>query len=68
VSVERHVSANDLAAAIIGGLGGALACAGMILALPRDTWIRLVVWTVIGFLIYGFYGRRSSRQKREAVS
>jgi APA family basic amino acid/polyamine antiporter len=48
-------------------IGGALACAAMILALPRDTWIRLVVWTAIGFLIYGFYGRRSSRRKREAT-
>ena len=48
-------------------IGGALACAGMILALPRDTWIRLFVWTVIGFLIYGFYGRRSSRRRREAM-
>jgi APA family basic amino acid/polyamine antiporter len=38
--------------------GGALACAGMILALPRDTWIRLLVWTAIGFLIHGLYGRR----------
>jgi basic amino acid/polyamine antiporter, APA family len=47
-------------------IGGALACAAMILALPRDTWIRLFVWTAIGFLIYGFYGRRSSRQQRAA--
>ncbi|MGH8199790.1 MAG: amino acid permease [Steroidobacteraceae bacterium] len=48
-------------------IAGALACAGMILALPRDTWIRLIVWTVIGFVIYGLYGRRSSRRKREAM-
>lgn len=41
--------------------GGALACAAMILALPRDTWVRLIVWTAIGFLIYGFYGRRHGR-------
>jgi basic amino acid/polyamine antiporter, APA family len=48
-------------------IGGALACAAMILALPRDTWIRLFVWTVIGFLIYGLYGRRNSRRRRESV-
>ncbi len=48
-------------------IAGALACAGMILALPRDTWIRLFVWTVIGFLIYGLYGRRSARRRREAI-
>jgi basic amino acid/polyamine antiporter, APA family len=48
-------------------IAGALACAGMILALPRDTWIRLFVWTVVGFLIYGFYGRRNSRRRRQAM-
>ena len=42
-------------------IGGALACTAMILALPRDTWIRLIVWTAIGFLIYGLYGRRHGR-------
>jgi basic amino acid/polyamine antiporter, APA family len=42
-------------------IGGALACTAMILALPRDTWVRLIVWTAIGFLIYGFYGRRHGR-------
>jgi hypothetical protein len=30
-------------------------------ALPPDTWIRLVVWTVLGLLIYGFYGYHRSR-------
>lgn len=45
-------------------IGGALACAGMILALPRDTWVRLIVWTAIGFLIYGCYGRRHSARTR----
>jgi basic amino acid/polyamine antiporter, APA family len=42
--------------------GGALACAAMILALPRDTWVRLAVWTAVGFLIYALYGRRSARR------
>jgi APA family basic amino acid/polyamine antiporter len=45
-------------------IGGALACGAMILALPRDTWIRLIVWTVIGFVIYGLYGRRHSTRTR----
>ena len=30
-------------------------------ALPRDTWIRLVVWLVIGLIVYGTYGHRHSR-------
>ena len=45
-------------------LGGAIACTAMILALPRDTWIRLAVWTAIGLSIYGLYGYRSSRLRR----
>jgi APA family basic amino acid/polyamine antiporter len=32
--------------------------------LPRDTWIRLAVWTAIGLSIYGLYGYRSSRLRR----
>jgi APA family basic amino acid/polyamine antiporter len=45
-------------------LGGAVACTAMILTLPRDTWIRLAVWTAIGLSIYGLYGYRSSRLRR----
>jgi len=29
--------------------------------LPRDTWIRLIVWLVIGFFIYFSYSRHHSR-------
>jgi len=31
-------------------------CAGMALSLPNDTWLRLVIWTAIGILIYLVYG------------
>lgn len=37
------------------------------MALPRDTWIRLVLWMVLGLLIYFTYGHRHSKlQQRQA--
>jgi APA family basic amino acid/polyamine antiporter len=35
-------------------------CSGMMVSLPRDTWWRLLIWTVIGMAIYAFYGYRNS--------
>jgi APA family basic amino acid/polyamine antiporter len=43
---------------------GILVCAYMMVKLPPDTWIRLVVWLIIGFLIYFLYGRTHSRVGR----
>ncbi len=37
---------------------GALSCFGAMLALPAETWIRLVVWLVLGFVVYFGYSRR----------
>jgi len=39
---------------------GALICAYMMISLPADTWVRLVVWTFFGLLVYVFYGRTHS--------
>ncbi|MBV8233288.1 MAG: hypothetical protein JO329_25210, partial [Planctomycetaceae bacterium] len=30
--------------------------------LPRDTWIRLVIWMAIGLMIYFLYGMHHSRR------
>ena len=29
--------------------------------LPIDTWIRLIVWLIIGFVVYFTYGRHHSK-------
>ncbi|HEU4538350.1 MAG TPA: amino acid permease, partial [Polyangiaceae bacterium] len=40
---------------------GAVACLWVMSGLPGDTWVRLIVWLLIGFIIYFTYGRRHSR-------
>lgn len=45
-------------------LGGVAVCGGMMYSLPADTWVRLVVWTLIGFAIYFSYGIRHSALRR----
>ncbi|MFL6464391.1 MAG: amino acid permease [Bryobacteraceae bacterium] len=37
-----------------------LCCLGLMLGLPLETWIRFVVWLVIGLVIYGTYSRKRS--------
>jgi len=45
-------------------VAGAVVCGGMMLSLPRDTWWRLVIWTLIGFVIYALYGYRHSALRK----
>jgi APA family basic amino acid/polyamine antiporter len=33
------------------------------LSLPLETWIRFVVWLMIGLAIYCFYGRKRAAMK-----
>jgi basic amino acid/polyamine antiporter, APA family len=40
---------------------GVLFCAAMAASLPSGTWLRLILWSVLGILIYLFYGYRNSR-------
>jgi APA family basic amino acid/polyamine antiporter len=46
---------------------GVLMCLALTLALPHDTWVRLAVWSGIGFAVYFGYGYRNSRLHRRAA-
>jgi APA family basic amino acid/polyamine antiporter len=45
-----------------------LICGYMMYGLPTDTWYRLIIWLVIGLVIYFGYGRSHSRAGRADAS
>jgi APA family basic amino acid/polyamine antiporter len=45
---------------------GALVCGGMMISLGLATWIRLVVWTAVGIVIYAAYGYKHSCVRKAA--
>ncbi len=47
---------------------GVVCCFGLMLTLPEDTWIRLIVWLLIGFTIYFGYSRRHSILQKELAA
>jgi APA family basic amino acid/polyamine antiporter len=44
---------------------GILSCFGLMATLPGDTWLRLLVWLLIGLVIYFAYSRKHSVLQRE---
>ncbi len=40
---------------------GVILCLATSVFLSNETWIRLLIWTILGFSIYGFYGYWNSR-------
>jgi APA family basic amino acid/polyamine antiporter len=48
------------------GILGALSCGYVMYGLPADTWLRLLVWLVIGFVVYFAYGRHHSHLQKKA--
>jgi len=47
-------------------IAGAVVCGAMMVSLGTATWMRLVIWTAVGVLIYAFYGYRHSRLHKPA--
>lgn len=47
---------------------GIICCIGLMATLPGDTWIRLIIWLIIGFAIYFGYGRQHSVLQRQRES
>jgi len=47
-------------------VAGAAVCGLMMVSLGVATWVRLIVWTAIGALIYAFYGYQHSRLRKAA--
>ena len=47
---------------------GVVSCLGLMATLPGDTWIRLIVWLIIGFVIYFGYSRKHSHLQRELAA
>ena len=45
-----------------------LACLYLMFQLPRLTWIRFVIWLLLGMFIYFFYGVRHSRLGRKSAA
>jgi APA family basic amino acid/polyamine antiporter len=43
---------------------GAMVCLGLTVTLSNGTWMRLLIWTIIGMSIYALYGFRNSRLRR----
>jgi APA family basic amino acid/polyamine antiporter len=47
--------------------GGILFCGAMAVGLPGSTWIRLVVWTLVGVVIYFLYGYQHSALRKNSA-
>ena len=43
---------------------GAVVCLAQMASLPLDTWIRLIAWMAIGFVIYFTYSVKNSKARR----
>jgi basic amino acid/polyamine antiporter, APA family len=49
-------------------IAGAVICLTMMVFLGVGTWIRLIVWTIVGALVYVFYGYHHSKVRTKSTS
>jgi basic amino acid/polyamine antiporter, APA family len=47
---------------------GVIFCAAMAVSLPESTWLRLGIWSALGFAVYFLYGYRHSRLRQSGNS
>lgn len=47
---------------------GVVTCLFMMVFLPLDTWIRLIVWMMIGFDVYLMYGMKNSKLNKDGFT
>lgn len=62
-SSSKRVFADSVVAALVC-TNGVLVCLAQMAGLPRDTWLRLIVWMAIGLALYFTYGLWHSRLAR----
>jgi APA family basic amino acid/polyamine antiporter len=66
--IERSFKVpGGTAGAWIVGIAGALSCIYVMWGLPKDTWLRLIIWLEMGLAIYGVFGWRHSRLANPAT-
>lgn len=44
---------------------GVISCLWVMSSLPRDTWYRLIIWLVLGFVVYFGFGAKNSLLRKE---